>query len=95
VACGVEPAYQHTLVSIDGDDDQTIQVIRVFYRFPKDTVLTVGKERITFKEGEHLQIFESRRFLADRLECHLNKYGLGVVTCQYFETRGVFLCHRV
>jgi hypothetical protein len=95
-ACGVEPAYQHTFTSIEGDDeDPTVQVIRVFYRFPKDTVLTVGKEKISFKEGEHLQILESRRFLADRLECHLNKYDLGVVTSQYSETLGVFLCHRV
>jgi uncharacterized SAM-dependent methyltransferase len=95
-ACGVEPAYQHTFTSIEGDDeDLTVQVIRVFYRFPKDTLFTVGKEKISFKEGEHLQILESRRFLADRLECHLNKYDLGVVTSQYFETRGVFLCQRV
>src|SRR5580704_14479981 len=49
--------------------------LRVFYRFPEETALVVGKEKVTFNAGEHLQIHESRRFLADCLERHLNKYG--------------------
>ena len=95
-ACGAELAYQHTFTSVEGDnDDPEVQVIRVFYRFPEETALVVGKEEVTFNAGEHLQIHESRRFLADRLERHLNKYGLGVVTSQHFESRAVFLCRKV
>jgi SAM-dependent methyltransferase len=95
-ACGAEPDYQHTFTSVEGDDDDpTVQVIRVFYRSPQETVLTVGKDQVVFKEGEHVQIHESRRFLVDQVERHLNKYGLGVVSSQHFETRGMFLCCRV
>jgi uncharacterized SAM-dependent methyltransferase len=95
-ACGAELAYQHTFTSVEGDnDDPEVQVIRVFYRFPEETALVVGKEKVTFNAGEHLQIHESRRFLADCLERHLNKYGLGVVTSQHCESRGVFLCRKV
>jgi hypothetical protein len=95
-SCGAEPAYQHIFTRIEGDDeDPTVQVIRVFYRFPKETFLAVGKEQAVFQEGECLQVFESRRFLADRLGYHLNQYGLGVVASLHFETREVFLCRRV
>jgi hypothetical protein len=100
ISCGVESAYQHTFASVGEDDeDPTIQVIRVFYRFPKNTVLTVGKEKVIFKEGERLQILESRWFLADTINHHLKKYGLGVVTSQHFEKDGLFhrlfLCRRM
>jgi uncharacterized SAM-dependent methyltransferase len=99
-ACDAEPASRYTSASVGEDDeDPATQIIRVFYRFPKNTVLTVGKEKVVFKEGERLQIIESRWFLADTIEHHLKKYGLGVVTSQHFEKnemlRGVFLCRRV
>jgi SAM-dependent methyltransferase len=95
-ACGAAVAHQHLSLSVgQDDDDREVQVIRVFYRIPEDIVLTAGRETVAFKKGEQLQIHESRRFLANRLECHLKKYGLGVVTSQYFESRGVFLCRRV
>ncbi|MCI0558855.1 MAG: L-histidine N(alpha)-methyltransferase [Nitrososphaera sp.] len=96
MACGAEPTYQNTFTSVRGDDDDpTVQVIRAFYRFPKETVLTVGKEQVTFKEGEHVQFVESRRFLESEAERHLKKHSLRVVASQHFETRGVFLCCRV
>jgi hypothetical protein len=99
-ACGAQPAYKHIFTSIEGDDEEpTVQVIRVFYRFPEETVLTVGKDQVVFQEGERLQILESRRFLFGHVERHLRKYGLGVMASQHLEKsevlRGVFLCRRV
>jgi SAM-dependent methyltransferase len=99
-ACGAQLAYKYIFTSIEGDDEEpTLQVLRVFYRFPEETVLTVGRDQVVFQEGERLQILESRRFLFGHVERHLKKHGLGVATSQYLEKnemlRGVFLCHRV
>jgi SAM-dependent methyltransferase len=99
-ACGAQLAYKHIFISIEGDDEEpTVQVIRIFYRFPEETVLTVGKDQVVFQEGERLQILESRRFLFGHVERHLRKYGLGVAASQHLEKsevlRGVFLCRRV
>jgi SAM-dependent methyltransferase len=96
MACGAEPAYRHTFASFGGDDDDpTVQVLRAFYRFPKETVLTVGNEQVTFKHGEHMQFLESRRFLESHVERHLNKYGFRVIASQRFEKYGLYLCRTV
>jgi hypothetical protein len=93
MACGAEPTYRHTFTSARGDDDDpTVKVIRAFYRFPKATVLTVGKEQVTYQAGEHMQFLESRRFLESEVERHLNKYGLDVMASQRFDKYGLYLC---
>ncbi len=97
--CGVEPDDRCTFASVRGDDDDpAVQVVRVFYRFPKETVLTVGREQVIFKEGDCLHVLESRRLLVDRVERHLRKYGLDIVAAQHIERpdlfRGLFLCHK-
>jgi hypothetical protein len=98
--CGAQLAYKYIFTSIEGDDEEpTVQVLRVFYRFPEETVLTVGRDQVVFQEDERLQILESRRFLFGHIERHLKKYGLGVAASQHLEKnemlRGVFLCRRV
>jgi uncharacterized SAM-dependent methyltransferase len=95
-ACGADPASHHTFARLERDDDDpAIPVIRIFYRFPKETFLTMGEEKMTFQEGKSLQILESRRFLLDQVERHLKKYGLNVIASQHLDTRGLFLCRRV
>lgn len=69
-------------------------MIRVYYRFPTETVLTVGKEQVTFHAGEHLQFLETRRFLKSEVERHLEKYGLVVIASQG-ETRPLLLLQSI
>jgi uncharacterized SAM-dependent methyltransferase len=93
MACSVEPTYQHAFANVQEDDDEpTVKVIRAFYRFPKQTVLTVGREEVTFQAGEQIQFLESRRFLENDVEHQLNKYGLGVRASQRFDNHGLYLC---
>ena len=93
MACGAEPTYQHTFTSVQGDDDDpTAKVIRAFYRFPKATVLTVGKEQVTIQAGENMQFLESRRFLESEVERQLNKYGLNMIASRRFDNYALYLC---
>jgi hypothetical protein len=93
MACGAAPTYRHAFTNVqEDDDDPTVKVIRAFYRFPQATVLTVGKEQVTFQAGEHIQFLESRRFLESEVERPLNKHGLGVIASQRFDNYGLYLC---
>jgi hypothetical protein len=83
------PPYRHTFTSVRGCDDPTVKAVRAFYRFPKATVLTVGKEQVTIQAGEHMQFLESRRFLENEVERQLNKYGLGMIAPQRFDNYGL------
>jgi uncharacterized SAM-dependent methyltransferase len=96
-ACGIEPDCRQVFASFGEDDDNpTVQVIRVFYSFPSETILSVGREQVIFGEGERLQFMESRRFLASDIERHLRQYGLRVVASEYSPysqgEHGLFLC---
>ena len=98
-ACGIEPDYRCVLASFGGDvEDPTVQVIRVFYRFPSETVLILGREQVIFGEGECLQFIESRRFLASEIERHLRQHGLRVIASEYSPyssgEHGLFLCRK-
>jgi uncharacterized SAM-dependent methyltransferase len=96
MACGAEPTYRHTFAGVGADDnDLNVKVIRGYYRFPTETVLTVGKEQVTFQAGEQLQFLESRRFLKSEVEHYLEKYGLRLIASQQFQKHGLYLCCKV
>jgi hypothetical protein len=45
-ACGIEPDCRQVFASFGEDDDNpTVQVIRVFYSFPSETILSVVESR--------------------------------------------------
>ena len=80
------------LFLIAAGHDPAAKVERALYRVPKQTVLTVGTEQITFQAGEHIQFLESRRFLESDVERQLNKFGLGVIASHRLDNYGLYLC---
>lgn len=91
-ACGGTSDHRLTFSrSEDDPEEEGVKVVRVFYRFPRDTVLTVGAEHVAFTKGEELQFVESRRYPKDRIEEYLRKHGLEVVNKLDLGKHGLFL----
>lgn len=94
-ACGGVADHRFTFSHHEDDPQEAgVKVVRLFYRFPVDTVLTVGAERIAFKRGDTLQFVESRRYPKDRLQEYLRRHGLDVVGRADQGNHGIFLTRR-
>lgn len=90
-ACGVQADHRLAFPRYENDPEEGVKVVRMFYRFPKDTVLTVGAEHIVFRQDEELQFTESRRYPKGRIQEYLQRHGLNVVDKIDQGKHGIFL----
>jgi uncharacterized SAM-dependent methyltransferase len=91
-ACGGRADHRLTFARAEDDpEEEGVKVVRLFYRFPKDTALTVGAHQVDFARDEVLQWVESRRYPKGRVEEYLAKHGLKVVAQRTEGNHGIFL----
>ena len=67
-------------------------VARVFYRFPDEATLRVGRRQVRFSKGDRVQILESRRYSREGACRLLREHGLAVLGIDGTDTDAVFRC---
>lgn len=93
--CGGTPDHRQAYSMWEEDAEEPgVMVVRSFFRFPENTVLSVDGDEVAFEEGEELQFIESRRYPKDGMEDYLQRHGLELVSSMDFGNHGLFLCRR-